>query len=205
VVDVTSPDSPHEVADCVWWADIYNLDVSGGHVYMAGDGDLLICDISEPTDPVHVGTWHDGTTPPCWGVAVSGDYAYMACAWSPVLRVIDISTPSTPVEVASLDIEDWGAWNITVAGGYAYLTSRNSESSGKVVAVDITEPTTPTLVAASQLTTGTDAYRMDVARGNVFVASGDTGLTILSTCPDLPIFADGFENGTTSRWTSAVP
>jgi len=54
------------------------------------------------------------------GIATSGGYAYVADGADGGLRVIDVSTPSTPVEVGFFDTPNW-AEDVTVAGGYVYL------------------------------------------------------------------------------------
>jgi hypothetical protein len=55
---------------------------------------------------------------PC-GVAVSGSYAYVADA-NDGLRIIDVSTPSSPVEVGSYNTGG-SAWSVTVSGSYDYV------------------------------------------------------------------------------------
>ena len=53
------------------------------------------------------------------GVAVAGGYAYVADGLQG-LRVIDVSTPSAPVEVGFVDTSG-AAYGVAVAGGYAYV------------------------------------------------------------------------------------
>jgi hypothetical protein len=55
---------------------------------------------------------------PC-GVAVSGSYAYVADA-NAGLRIIDVSTISSPVEVGFYDTGG-SAWSVTVSGSYDYV------------------------------------------------------------------------------------
>jgi len=54
-----------------------------------------------------------------YGVAVSGDYAYVA-DHGYGLQVIDISTPGTPVILGSIDTPGY-ARGVAVSGGYAYV------------------------------------------------------------------------------------
>ena len=37
------------------------------------------------------------------------------------LRVVDVSTPSAPVEVGAIDTPGWSAFGVAVSGGYAYV------------------------------------------------------------------------------------
>jgi len=73
-------------------------------------------------------------------VAVSGSYAYVADSDSG-LRVIDISTPSSPTEVGFYDTP-YLAKDVAVSGNYAYVA--DSESGLRVI--DISTPSNPTEV-----------------------------------------------------------
>ncbi len=73
----------------------------------------------------------------CYGVAISGDYAYAgdyACG----VQIFDIKDPAYPQHVATYDTPDY-AHNITVSGDYAYV----ADWSGGLQVVDISDPTDP--------------------------------------------------------------
>jgi hypothetical protein len=53
-------------------------------------------------------------------VAVSGSYAYVVNPEPAGLRVVDVSTPSAPVEVGSFDTPG-SASGVAVSGPYVYL------------------------------------------------------------------------------------
>jgi len=55
-----------------------------------------------------------------WGVAVAGSYAYVVNPEPSGLRVIDVSTPSAPVEVGFYDTPGT-AFGVAVAGAYVYV------------------------------------------------------------------------------------
>ena len=71
------------------------------------------------------------------GIAVSGDYAYVASYASDAMVVIDISTPSNPTRVGEItgvvNYLDY-ARGIAVSGDYAYVTSYTSDA---MVVIDI--------------------------------------------------------------------
>jgi hypothetical protein len=73
-------------------------------------------------------------------VAVSGSYAYVACAkYFPDgggLAVIDISTPSAPAEVGFIDTPSF-AYGVAVSGGYAYV------AGGGLHVIDVSTPSAP--------------------------------------------------------------
>jgi hypothetical protein len=55
------------------------------------------------------------------GICVHGDYAYLA-AWRRGLRVVEISNPKEPKELAGCRIQG-EAKDVVVAGGYAFLAA----------------------------------------------------------------------------------
>jgi hypothetical protein len=78
-------------------------------------------------------------------LAVSGGYAYAADGASvPRLRVIDVSTPSAPVEVG---VADAGlGWGVAVSDGYAYMVGGEIER-GSLAVFDVSVPSAPFLVS----------------------------------------------------------
>ena len=53
------------------------------------------------------------------GVAVVGELVYVT-AWTSGLRVIDVSDPTAPVEIGSIDTPG-NARNVAVVGSFAYV------------------------------------------------------------------------------------
>jgi hypothetical protein len=64
-------------------------------------------------------------------------YAYVA-AGTGGLRILDVTNPATPLDVASLTLDVGPAYHITVAGDYAYVSA-----SVSFQIVDISNPTAP--------------------------------------------------------------
>ena len=78
----------------------FATEVSGGHLYYSNGSTLMVAELSDPSAPQVVG---EVALPSAGaGIAVSGGYAYVA-DHSAGLRVVDVSVPSAPVEVGSLD------------------------------------------------------------------------------------------------------
>ena len=77
-----------------------SLAVAGDYAYVGARSTLVVMDVSDPADPHVVGRvfFPNGYVR---GIAVSGDYAYVA-AGDAGFRVIDISTPSAPIEVGGM-------------------------------------------------------------------------------------------------------
>jgi hypothetical protein len=105
------------------------------------------------------------------GVAVSGDYAYVADGWSG-LQVIDISDPTTPTIVGTCDTPDW-AQAVAVSGDYAYV----ADGSSGLQVIDISNPASPTL-GGSYDTPGA-AFGVAISGNYAYVADGTSGLKVI--------------------------
>jgi hypothetical protein len=75
------------------------------------------------------------------GVDVSGDYAYVA-AYDCGLRVVDVSNPSSPVEVGYCDTPGY-AERVCVTSGFAYL----ADGDAGLRIIDVSVPSDPYEVA----------------------------------------------------------
>ena len=78
---------------------------------------------------------------PCTGVAVEGNTGYAAAEGTPGLYVFDVSDPVKPHHLGSCRLPD-GAMTVTVSKGIAYV----SDSGGGVQLVDVSNPSSPTLI-----------------------------------------------------------
>jgi hypothetical protein len=106
------------------------------------------------------------------GVAVAGDYAYVADGLSG-LRVVDISDPANPVSAGVHAVADF-AYDVDVAGDHAYVADR---FSGLRV-VDISDPTNPTL--AGTFATPDLSLEVAVAGNYAYVADRFSGLVVVN-------------------------
>ncbi|HOC42782.1 MAG TPA: hypothetical protein PKJ99_07145 [Thermoanaerobaculales bacterium] len=137
--------------------------IAGDHAYIAGRRELLIADVSDPSAPRPVGNVRLPHRVWAHDVAVSGSYAYVADNDS-VLRVIDVSTPSAPVEVGSKHFTG-DARSVAVSGSYAYVAAFR----GGLWVIDVSTPSAPRLVgwvdipgtAESVAVSGSYAYVTD--------------------------------------------
>jgi len=148
----------------VTWA----VAVEGYLVYVGEGPALTVPDVSAPASPTVL-----GRTAALPGivrtVAVAGGYAYVA-AGDAGLRVIDVSDPSTPVEVGFYDTPD-EARGVAVAGGYAYIADLGLR------VVDVSTPAAP--VEVGFYDTAVYAYGLAAAGGYAYVADLDTDLRVV--------------------------
>jgi hypothetical protein len=125
IVSIADPTAPKQIGTWKGPANAPETVVAGNHAFVTGGEDgveLWIGDISDPAAPKTVGRYGDGMS---GGVAVQGNYAYVACGH---LDVVDISNPAAP-KLAGFygDDECMTAWRVAVAGDHVYVTGEGEE------------------------------------------------------------------------------
>ena len=162
----------------------YSIAVSGNYAYVASrvDNGVEILDISDPSNPTHAGSIDDtlcGTQCELGGalsIAISGNYAYVASRVDNGVEILDISDPTNPTHVGSIDdtncdtahsneCELYGAYSIFVSGNYAYVASDTDDG---VEILDISDPSNPTHAGSI-----TDAGAMELDGANIITVSGN--------------------------------
>ena len=94
----------------------------GSHAYfgrfsVSGQAVLLVADVSDPALAQIVGEL--ALSDPITGIAVSGNYAYLAAGG---LRVVDVSNPASPVEVGFHGTPDCAS-GVALSRNYAFVAS----------------------------------------------------------------------------------
>jgi hypothetical protein len=142
--------------------------VSGHYAYVAAaNSGLQVIDINDPVNPQRVGAL--ATNAFVLGVALSGQYAYLAGYG---LQVIDVSDPTNPTWVAT-----YGAGtrteDLAISGNYAYV----APEYGGLWIIDISDPANPSAVGGYH-TTGL-SKRVALSGGYAFLTGTGAGLEII--------------------------
>jgi len=135
------------------------IDDSSDIAYLAqGEGGLGIYNLSNPSQPLPIGTYNtDGSAQ---DVQVRGNYAYIADKFSG-LKIIDISNPVKPVLIGSVDTSGV-ATKLVLYGDYVYMADFNRG----LLVIDVSDPAKP----AVQRAYDTDNFSLGV----VISADGNT-------------------------------
>jgi len=96
----------------------YAVAVQGDYAYIGAGPRLVILDISTPSSPSVVGQT-DVLPEVVGGVAVDGDYAYVADGGGG-LRIVDISDPASPTEAGYYDTPGY-ADGVAVVGDFTMV------------------------------------------------------------------------------------
>ena len=150
------------------FGDFAKVAAQSGLAYMVGPTGLHIVDISDPTEPKEIASLADPDSAPVpyqdtarrvagfrasesatKDIAIQDGYAYVASG-SKGLRIIDISTPTMPVETGSLTTES--LQHVIVSGdlafGYDFLMPPRVGRASKILAIDISQPESPKLMTS---------------------------------------------------------
>lgn len=128
------------------------------------------------------------------GCEAKGDYAFISAAQNG-LKVLDMTDPSAPQVVASLDLLGY-ANGIAIDGTMAYLAELTEEgaSGGKLEVVDISNPLMPASVGVVELEG--EPYDVTMKNGTAYVASQSTGVSLVDvSVPSNPQLISNFDSG----------
>lgn len=141
------------------------------HAYIAaGAAGLRIVDVTDPATPVEVGSLEFEPNVAVTGVALGGQFVYLATTAG--LRVVDVSDPTRPVQIGVLPAV---SWDVAHAGyDQLYLVERQCSSldgcdSGSLLAVDASDKANPRLVAQA----GLNYSQIVTLDDDVHASSGD--------------------------------
>lgn len=143
------------------------ISLADGRAYPGSSGspNLVIVDVEDPSQPTVI--CDQPVAGPVWDVAVQGDLAYVAAAYSGLL-VYDVSIPGTPLLISEGSVPY--SLSVTLADGHAFLFKPGTES--QLWVVDIADPANPVHVTSVSLP---DAYyRMTVHAGTAYATSGSS-------------------------------
>ncbi|MEW6617314.1 MAG: hypothetical protein AB1333_02750 [Patescibacteria group bacterium] len=143
VIDVSNPGTPSLIGSLSLGQTEYEIVISGNYAYLAsGDNaqELEIIDISVPSAPVNLSGLNFAGNTNATTIALASSTLLVGQGSS--LRIVDISTPTSPLLVASFTggavIND-----ISMGNGNAYAFLAESNGPSELEIVDISIPSVP--------------------------------------------------------------
>ena len=137
IFDISDPTIPEKMSFFETSGTLYDVQVSDSYAYVA-NGDLHVLDISNPTNPVKVGSLF--TPDDATSVFVHGNLVYLSGVNG--LYIIDITNPSSPKKIGFFDPSsdaDAAGGGIHFDDDYIYLAR---EPRG-VFIIDVSDPSSP--------------------------------------------------------------
>lgn len=183
VVDLSDPSNPRRVNESYPLAwDVWDLTVSGTHLFAVAGGVLQAVDMADLTRPRWLGGYSAGGGGGRWIPA--GDYFLN---YGSLLQVIDLSNPLSP-QVLAVHVSRTRIADVAVSGRFAYLVDWGVEPGpdvvgGRLAVVDLSEPAHPREVGALEL----EGSGSGVAIGGTtaLVAAGASGLVAVDVSDPL--------------------
>lgn len=152
----------------------YDIDIAGKYSFVASDLGLQVIDLGNQANPHLVGTIHNGTK--VFQVEVEGSLAYLIDDQKK-LTIYDISDPLNATAVGSITLP-FAEAALLVQDGYAYAYA-TSEQGGGILAIDISQAASPTIVGHFANKDGSAERIVDlVINGSRIFALTSTGLSI---------------------------
>jgi len=155
----------------------WRVSSEGNFLYVVSERDnrLDIFDLTNPGNPTKVGDFTLGMGKDGYsGVAVKGDYAFVT-EYHNGFRVIDISNPASPFQVANLS--GMNANDVKIQDNYAYVSVRYQGFN----IIDISNPQKPVIVGKGTGIAGYDEGIYPAANGYTYLAGESMGVGIYNT------------------------
>ncbi|MGY5880864.1 MAG: hypothetical protein RTV31_11470 [Candidatus Thorarchaeota archaeon] len=148
--------------------------------------DLVLIDISDPTNPVELSSWSDGGHP--WELDVAGNFVYVADGFEG-LEIINVTDPENPSELCQYD-GSGEIYDVQIVDDIAYVADWN----WGLLVLNVSDPASPDLLASKSIT---GACLHVYVEGNFVYAtdhrSEQTGLVIYDiTNPANPILVGNY-------------
>jgi hypothetical protein len=195
IVDIGDPRSPRTLGKAVLPGSPRCVALAGEYVYVGGgDGcGLSIIRVSDPAHPRLVGRVNFADDPQA--IFIEGGFAYLA---GQELRIIDVRSPSAPVQVGSMPLGG-GLSGLAVQGKIAYVSA--AVKTGGLLAVDVSRPGSPVVLATLP---GRAASGLEIRDSRLYAANyfGTQVFDIADPRNPRPLLS--FDLGTTSVWDVAV-
>lgn len=142
-----------------------------------GTGAIVSINASDPTNLSVIQTLDitHGEADGMMGIAISGNYAYIASYGTDSLGIVDISDPADMAEVASVTIVE--AQGVHVYGDVAFVITY----AGELVAVNVQDPLAPAILDSLVQLSFDSSWGVVATAGYVFVACGTDVVEAYST------------------------
>jgi len=175
VFDLSDPRTPIEIGFLQLPYRALDVAVEGETAYVADDeAGLQAIDVSDPEAPVALGRLATSASS-AWALTTANGLAYVLNRTRlGDLVIVDLSIPTTPIEVGTTTVSDEAyAPKVAVVGDLAYVTVGEEG----IRAIDVSNPAAPVEISAID----TPGYAAGVTGvGSVaYIADDDTGLRIV--------------------------
>ena len=162
-------------------ANAKSVAIQGNYLYMVGDSNaqsnnFRVLDVSQPNNVLVVAGMRLFNN--ILDIKISGDFAYLASVANEAeLQVVDISTPSNPSVVGTLDMPDnKGMYALQTDDNYLYA-GMNRNSGAEFYVLEYSNPEAPTVVGEYEV--GGEVFDIEVVGTTAYLAIDDNSSSLL--------------------------
>ncbi len=168
IYDTSDPTNPTLISTIEHTGVLSDVVIDADRLYYLQSGTLRIADISDPSNPIEIGTYHMGVV--TYGMRIAKGHAFIAGSQAG-LYIIDISDPINPTLRHRQDIPGF-AQDVTINGSYVHVISDNglAPNNGHIRTYDISQPDAPILI--DELLVPGRPLRMENHENNLYIANG---------------------------------
>ena len=167
-----------------------SVSVVGNYAYLSGAyNGFYIIDISTPTDMSLAGYYNDSVEMDnVYGNIIQDNIAYLANG-ADGLFILNVTDKANPVKLGEVDLPSISL-DIKIQGNFAYLPIY----TGGIRVVDITDPTAPSDVSGTSITTSSDANGVAISGNYLYIAVHHAGLDVFDiSTPSSPSFVSNVD------------
>ena len=174
-----------------WFMELVDVeaDLENGLVYGAGQGGLMVFDVSEITDPTLIGGYpeHTGNVGRLYRVELSDGVVYTTHR-DEGLTVFDVSDPAAPSVIGYFGPA--GLEGMALVGDTLYITNL----FGGLFTVDVSEPDNPELL--DEIDGLGTAWDIAVSGSVGYISDGQDGVVVVDLSdPDAPVLSGAVDVG----------
>ncbi|MDH5684393.1 MAG: hypothetical protein OEZ20_08010, partial [candidate division WOR-3 bacterium] len=144
IVDISNPSHPIEIDSFPIMGG--NLKIRDTLAFLLGHGDtmLYILNVADPRNLSVVSQWRKERNRPA-SYDIKDNYVFVVSE-SSYMFILDVSNPSSPVEIGSIELPPWG--QVAVIDSTAYILTRGQGHRfvGALLSVDVSNPSSPSIV-----------------------------------------------------------
>lgn len=175
ILDVSNPGQPGLLANTSSTRSVSESAIVGNYAFVVDEfRGLFVVDISDPENPVYIARYFigDGFFGGFPDIAIQENYAYLTVWGEGDLHIVDISNPSDPVGISTLDLPGYGT-GIFLSEHYAHIANHDSS----LYVIDILDPYNPQLIGEYSTSSPlTDVY---ISEDYAYISGNWCGLEVL--------------------------
>jgi hypothetical protein len=167
-IDVSDPFNPHLVTTHTQYGGPYSIEIVDSYMFYTTNR-LYAMRISPAGDLIQIGIWEDSGI----YLQIIDEVAYM-CGGGGPMRAVDVSDPSSMIELISFPLPRWESRHMDLHGDNAFVAARDNG----VLVYDVSDPTSPEFVTRYELQEGESIQYITVQDNIAYISNWD-GVRIL--------------------------